>query len=151
MPRGGARRGAGRPQIPLDTWERMHIGAMCENLQNQLAEEARLAAVNEALDDELREEIWPYVRSIPVAKRTAWLGSDDAKLHFEVVESARAEVQKRARQKRRIKGNYALRETVLERVRIERSQALGFELSKSYVDRCWNEYRRELLDDAGAL
>ncbi len=153
MPRGGARRGAGRPQIPLDTWERMRIGAMCENLQNAMADEAGLRVVDEALSDvtELRDELWPYTRSIPVEKRASWLRSSEAEEHFKLVQEARAEAQKHIARQPKVNGRYALREKVLDRVRAERSEALGVELTRSYVERCWKEYRSEILRSAANL
>ena len=75
MPRGGKRKGAGRPKgsIKLTFMQKMVVGSRCERLLSEIMQREEKKKLKDA--HKYVQELWDEAQSIPMAERGAWLNS----------------------------------------------------------------------------
>ena len=148
MPRGGARRNAGR-KPKLTDGERFTIGAKCESRQQ---EEYRLKAKAEIARARVNvAKEWAKAKAVPVSQRKRWFDSEAGREHLEDVEFALREDQgispddphepiRLSRiETKRPKGPSA---EIIREIANRESKNRKTYISEHMVERCWTEFRK---------
>ena len=144
MPRGGARKNAGRKPKLTDE-EQLWIGAECESRQqkaNRGKEKPGIAGKRRGVAKE-----WAKAKAVPISERKEWIDSEAGREYLEDVEFALREDQgilpddpcDPARVSRiEIKRPKGPTTKIIRRVANRES------ISEHTVKRCWTEYRKML-------
>ena len=148
MPRGGARRNAGR-KPKLTDWERFTIGAECESWWQEayrIKREAESAGARLIVAKE-----WAKAKAVPVPQRPGWIDSQAGRDHPDDVWYALREDQgippgdprEPARLSRiktkRPKGPSA---EIIREIANRESEKRKTHISEHMVERCWTKFRR---------
>ncbi len=148
MPRGGARRNAGRKPKLTDR-ERFTIGAECESRQQEAYRLKAKAEIAGARVNVAKE--WAKAKAVPVAQRNKWINSEAGREYHDDVEFALREDQgilpddprDPARVSRivikRPKGPST--EIIREMAKRE-SEKRKTHISKDMIERCWTYFRK---------
>lgn len=148
MPRGGARRNAGR-KPKLTDWERFTIGAECESRWQKayrLKAKAEIAGARLIVAEE-----WAKAKAVPVSQRKGWIDSEAGREYLEDVKFALRTDQGILPDDPREPARLSRIETkrpkgpstkIIREIANRESEKRKTHISEHMVERCWTKFRK---------
>ena len=142
MPRGGVRKGAGRPKgsTKLSFMKCLEVGKDCERAWRELVQENVQNALRE-LDNNVSKE-WVRARDIPIEKRKKWLESEEGQnyledVHFALQTDQNLDDEEDPARVLQIKP----KRPIGHRKRIIKEVSQQHSISERMAETCWKNYR----------